>query len=127
MSFLFDTYALIEWYVQGNANYDPYFKPSVEGHLTKLSLLEFYHQVYHRMDRETAEKYRVHLTGYAKLAELTEEIIVESAAFRSEMLEEGKEPSYTDSVNYITAKHLDARLLTGDKEFEGMENVEFVR
>ena len=47
MSFLVDTYALIEWYVQRNERYAPYFDASIQKHLTKLTLLEFYCQVYH--------------------------------------------------------------------------------
>lgn len=83
MSFLVDTYGLIEWYVQGNPNYEPYFKSGAERHITKLSLLEFYHQVYHRVGKEAAEKYYEHLKGYSEIEDLTEEIIKESGAFRS--------------------------------------------
>lgn len=127
MSFLVDTYALMEWYVQGNSSYEPYFKPGVERHLTKLTLLEFYHQVYHRIGEETAEKYYAHLKGYSEIEDLTEHIIKESGAFRSKMLKKGKRLSYADCVNYVTAKQTNTKLLTGDKEFKGMESVEYVK
>ena len=51
MSFLVDTYALIEWYVQRNQPYAPYFDASIQKHLTKLTLLELYRQIYHRIAR----------------------------------------------------------------------------
>lgn len=35
--------------------------------------------------------------------------------------------SMTDCVGYCTAKKLGVKFLTGDKEFEDMENVEFVK
>lgn len=127
MSFVVDTYALFEWYVQGNPAYEPYFQPGSEKHLTVLTLLEFYHQVYHRIGKDTAERFYDHLKAYCKVEDLDDEIIKGSAAFRSSMLGEGKQPSYADSVNYVTARIIGARLLTGDREFEDMEDVEFVR
>ena len=127
MSFVVDTYALLEWYVQDNPRYEPYFRPEVERHLTLLTLLEFYHLVYHRMGEEMAEGLFGHLRAYCRVQELSDEIIKGSAAFRSRMLRAGKKPSYADSVSYVTAKVVGARLLTGDREFEGMEDVEFVR
>ena len=127
MSFVVDTYALFEWYVQGNPRYEPYFQPDAQRHLTVLTLLEFYHQIYHRMGESTAEEFYAHLKAYCKVEELTDESIRQSAAFRSRMLRGGKEPSYADSVNYVTAQIIGAKLLTGDKEFEDMEDVEFVR
>lgn len=35
--------------------------------------------------------------------------------------------SMTDCIGYILAKKLGIKFLTGDKEFEDMENVEFVK
>ena len=126
MSFLVDTYALIEWYVRKNEKYRHYFEPSVKRYLTKLTLLEFYHQMYHRMGKEIAERFSSHLKRYTEIAELKETIVKKSAIFRSEMLKKGKRLSYADCVNYVTAREIGAKLLTGDREFEKLENVEFV-
>jgi len=38
-----------------------------------------------------------------------------------------KNMSMVDCISYFQAKELDIKFLTGDKEFEGMENVEFVK
>jgi len=35
--------------------------------------------------------------------------------------------SYVDCIGYILAKELKVGFLTGDREFEGMDNVEFVK
>jgi len=35
--------------------------------------------------------------------------------------------SYVDCIGYIIAKQRNIKFLTGDKEFEYMENVEFVK
>lgn len=125
--FLLDTYALIEWYAQGNLNYAPYFEPDVEGYITKTTLLEFYHQIYHNLGKEKAEAYYTYITAYAEITELTEDIIKEAARFRTEMLRKKRKPSYGDCINYVTAKKIGAKLLTGDKEFKDLEDVEFVK
>ncbi|MEM2289517.1 MAG: PIN domain-containing protein [Candidatus Hadarchaeales archaeon] len=96
-------------------------------YLTKLTLLEFYYYVYHNRGKKSAEKYFSHLKRHADIVELTEEILKKSAIFRSEMLKKGKHFSYADCVNYVSAKELGAKLLTGGKEFKYLENVEFVR
>ena len=38
-----------------------------------------------------------------------------------------KDISITDYVGYFMAKNLGVKFLTGDKEFENFENVEFVK
>ena len=127
MSYLLDTYALIEWYGQKNPRYRPYFEPGVKKYITRLALLEFYFYICHNKDRETAERYYSHLKMYAEVVELTDDLIKKSAALRSKMMKRKKEPSYVDCVNYVAAEKVGARLLTGAREFEGMKNVEFVR
>ncbi|MEW5759256.1 MAG: PIN domain-containing protein [Candidatus Thermoplasmatota archaeon] len=127
MKFLLDTYALIEWYAQGNQNYAPYFKLDVERHITKTTLLEFYCQIYHNLGEKKAETYYSYITAYAEITELTEDIIKSAAVFRSKMMKKKKKLSYGDCINYITACKIGAKFVTGDKEFEELENVEFVR
>jgi len=38
-----------------------------------------------------------------------------------------KDTSITDCISYFMAKNLGIKFLTGDKEFENLENVEFVK
>ena len=38
-----------------------------------------------------------------------------------------KEMSMTDCISYFMAKELGIKFLTGDKEFENLENVEFAK
>ena len=49
----------------------------------------------------------------------------ESIKFRKE--QKKKDLSYTDCIGYIYAARNNMKFLTGDKEFEGMKNVEFVK
>ena len=52
-------------------------------------------------------------------------ILQEANAFKLFHLR--KRFSFADCVGYVTAKRFHARFLTGDYEFKGLENVEFVR
>ena len=38
-----------------------------------------------------------------------------------------KNMSMTDCISYMQAKELGIKFLTGDKEFEDLENVEFIK
>jgi predicted nucleic acid-binding protein len=41
--------------------------------------------------------------------------------------EKAKRLSYVDAIGYQLALEKNAKFLTGDKEFKGMKNVEFVK
>lgn len=129
MSYLVDTYALIEWYDKGNRAYDKYFKELKprDYYITRLTLLEFYYLLYHRKGEETAETYHGYLLSYFKLVELDDSLLKKSAIFKSEQLKKGRKMSYVDSVNYVAAKSMGIKILTGDDDFKGLSNVEFVK
>lgn len=128
MKYLIDTYALIEWYERGSEEYKPYILKiqSFGGYVTQLTLLEFYYIIYHRFGKETADNVYEEVTNYCETVALDEEIIKKTGEFKSKLLRD-KKMSYVDCVNYITAKHIGVKLLTGDDDFKGMENVEFVK
>lgn len=127
--YVIDTYALLEWFVQGNENYQKYFEIMDEkgGFITELTILEFYHRVFHRLGKEKADEVLDIITGNMKIIDLNLDLIKEAAVFRSVMLKKKEELSYTDCVNYIAAKNLKVKLLTGDNDFRTLENVEFVK
>jgi len=127
--YLIDTYALIEWFVEGSKNYERYFENinRESGFVTELTILEFYHRVFHKANKEKADEVLNIVLGNLKVIDLNVELIIEAAMFRSHMLRRKKDVSYADSVNYVAAKHLGVKLLTGDEAFRGMESVEFVK
>ncbi|OGJ19899.1 hypothetical protein A3K73_01065 [Candidatus Pacearchaeota archaeon RBG_13_36_9] len=51
--------------------------------------------------------------------------IPQSVKFRKE--NKKRELSYADCLGYVIARELNIRFLTGDKEFEDLPNVEFVK
>ena len=127
--YLVDTYALIEWFVHGNENYGKYFEiiDTKGAFVTELTILELYHKVFHSAGKEKAGEILDIVLGNMKILDLNLDVIKGAAIFRSKMLKEKKSFSYTDSVNYTAAKSLGIRLLTGDNDFKGMDNVEFVK
>ena len=57
--------------------------------------------------------------------EVDDDTFKEAIRFRKE--HKKKDLSYTDCIGYIYAKRNNLKFLTGDKEFENMDNVEFVK
>ena len=55
---------------------------------------------------------------------ITDDIVFDAMKFR--LHHKKKKFSYADSIGYVLAKKNNLVFLTSDKEFRGMENVEFV-
>jgi predicted nucleic acid-binding protein len=128
-SYLVDTYALFEWYVDGNPAYRPYFveMEGEESYTTYLTLLEFYHGIFHEAGKGTADEMLDLVLSYLRVVPLDVRSVKDAAIFRSEGLKAKKKYSYADSVNYVTAKHLHVPFLTGDQAFRDVPNVAFVK
>ncbi len=120
-NYFFDTYALYELVV-GNPNYTNFFS-DVGIITTRLNLMELYYGLLRDYDRKIADKYYNVFVGY--MVEINNETIKQAMVFR--LLNKNKKLSYVDCIGYILAKKRGIKFLTGDKEFEGMENVEFVK
>lgn len=90
---------------------------------TKLNLMELHYALLRTENKKTAdEKYDAY-RGF--VIEITDEIIKESNEFR--LANKKRDLSYVDCVGYVLAKKHQVKFLTGDKQFEDMENVEFVK
>lgn len=120
MPYFFDTYAIIE-IIKSNENYLPYGEEEIITSL--LNLGELYSALLKDFDEGTAEQWKKKLEG-SYLA-ITEDIIIKAMKFKFE--HQDKNFSFIDCVGYIVAKENNIKFLTGDKEFENVENVEFVK
>lgn len=120
MMHFFDTYAFIE-ILNGNPNYEKYI--DVEIATTKLNLMEVYYWILRKFGKERADKFYEETVQY--VSDLEDDIIKEAMIFR--LQNKSKEFSYADCVGYIFSKANGLKFLTGDKQFEKMENVEFVK
>ena len=62
------------------------------------------------------------------VVEISDEMLKEAIKFRkANKKKKKKDLSYTDCIGYVYAMKNNMIFLTGDKEFLGMKNVEFVK
>jgi uncharacterized protein len=118
--YFYDTYALIEL-VKKNKNYEYYSNFTL--YMLGQNLIELYYQLLIAYGEETAKKYYIVLKN--NIIEMDDEMIFEACRFRQK--HKKKHLSYVDCLGYTCAKMKGMKFLTGDKEFKGMDNVEFVK
>ncbi|MAG16147.1 hypothetical protein CMO88_03735 [Candidatus Woesearchaeota archaeon] len=118
--YFFDTYALIEIY-EGNEVYAKY--AGVDFFLTELNLFEFHYYLLRKVIANNADTDAQQLLRH--LADFNFELVKQASKFR--LKNKKKDLSMTDCIGYIYACENNLVFLTGDKEFKGMPNVEFVK
>ena len=118
--FFFDSYAILE-ILRGSENYKKYKECIIV--TTKLNLFEVFYSIL----KNTEEKnYDLLFERYYESAiDFDINVIKEAAKLRLKYKK--NDLSMTDCIGYILAKEWNIKFLTGDKEFENMENVEFVK
>ncbi len=122
-TFFADTYALYEM-SKGNPDYAKYASASeTEFITTRLNLMELYYAIHMRLDEETAESF--YGLFLPRAVGFEDDTIKRAMKFRLE--NRGKGISYIDALGYQAALENGVKFLTGDRAFEGMDNVEFVR
>jgi predicted nucleic acid-binding protein len=120
-SFFFDTYAFYEIIV-GNPNYMPFTK-GVKIVTTQLNLMELYYQLLSLYDKKQALEFFKRYEEF--IVPISNSIIIGAMDFRK--LHYKKDLSYVDCIGYTMAKKINIPFLTGDKQFEEMSNVKFVK
>ena len=119
-SYFLDTYALIE-IVNGNINYKKFLLSKL--FTSVFNLFELYFNLLKDYPEEIAKKYFLQFKEVA--IPIKDEYIFFASKFRLE--NKKKKFSYADSMGYAISKFNNLRFLTGDREFENLENVEFVK
>ena len=122
MKYFFDTYALLEIFY-GNERYWKYLDEEVV--TTRLNLMEVYYHLLREQGEDVAARYYDETVGYA--VSFDDEDIKEAMRFRLKLKTAGKNLSFVDALGYGIAKKLGIKFLTGDRAFEGMDNVEYVK
>lgn len=120
--FFFDTYALIE-IIKGNSNYSDYTKEQFI--TTRLNLMELYYALLRIFDGEKADHF--FNTFLPSCVPVGNDVIKAAMRFRLQQRKEGNLISYIDCIGYFIALENNIRLLTGEKHFIGLRNVEFVK
>ena len=115
----FDTYALIE-VLKGNSQYEPYRDQPIV--TTLLNLGELY---YYLLKNGYSETLKIMKRFSKQLILLDESVVYSAMEFKYE--NRGKNLSMVDCIGYIAALKAKMPFLTGDKEFENLPGVEFVK
>lgn len=120
VSFLADTYALIE-ILKGNPRYKKYVKRIK--FTTQLNLYELYVQSLKEGDKTMAQQN--YFVFKSLVINIKDKYIFRAGAFKLEHSK--KRLSYVDALGYAIAEIEGLRFLTGDREFERIKNVEYVK
>jgi len=120
VTYFLDSYAIMEM-IKGNKAYEPYIH--AEFITTIMNLYEIYYNLLKVSGEEEAHQ---RFMDFRELAvEVCDEHIFLASKFR--MKHTTKDVSYIDSLGYAIAMLNHIQFLTGDKAFEHMENVAFVK
>lgn len=121
VTFFFDSYALIEIY-EKNLKYERYSKVNVV--TSYFQIYEVYHiLIKNGYSTQEIEDFFDFLKNLC--IELNFDWIPKSVELRREYNK--RDLSYVDCLGYVIARDLGIKFLTGDKEFEDLPNVEFVK
>ena len=118
--YFFDSYAIIEL-ISGNTKYEK-FKDAIII-TNSLNISEVFYSLLLKIEEATARKI-INQINF-ELVEITPQISMESAIFKFK--NKNKKLSYADCIGYICSIQNNLLFLTGDKEFENLPNVEFVK
>jgi len=119
IGYFFDSYAIIEL-LKENPAYAIFKEEKIN--ITIFNLAEIY---WHFLleNEETAES--VYKKFRDSVTEIDDETIKDAMKFRKK--HKNRDLSYTDCIGYIYAIKNNLIFLTGDKEFENIPNVKFVK
>jgi uncharacterized protein len=115
-----DTYALIEIHWQ-----NPKFFHLINQQIviTDITMAEFYQWLYKEYDQLTADYWERKWEASCK--SVSRNVLLRAVRFRQD--NKKKCYSFFDCVGYIFAKENNMTFVTGDKEFKGLSQVEFIR
>lgn len=120
VGYFLDSYAVIE-YLNDNPNYQ-YYIDKFSGMLTYYNIMQI---TYGFIDSGNTKVSLLVDALWHLIVEPTKEELVESVKFRKKHAK--KRLSYADCLGYVIALKRKVKFLTGDKQFKGMKNVEFVK
>lgn len=118
-AYFFDSYAIIEL-IEGNPAYLPYKQSRMV--TTTLNLIEVHYHLLRKFGEAFAEAF------FSSLIQATVDYV--PSITRANIMRyslRSRDVSTPDCLGYIVAQSAGMKFLTGDKEFEKMPNVEFVK
>lgn len=118
--FFFDSYALIEVF-KGNKNYERYKKAKVI--TSYFHVFEIYYSLMREHKKEEIEDFFETIREFCVSLKFD---WIPKASFLKQIYNK-RDLSYADCLGYVIAKDMGIKFLTGDKEFENLPDVEFVK
>ena|SRR3989338_8079570 len=122
MKYFFDTYALIEIFLQ-NPKYENYTLNPIEAGTTIFNIMELHFYCLKNFGDGEAEK--IYNLVSSLIISTDDDIIKDANKFKLANLK--KRLSFTDCIGYLSSIKLNLKFVTGDYAFKGLENVEFVQ
>jgi predicted nucleic acid-binding protein len=120
MNYFFDSYAIIE-VINHNPAYQSFQTEKIVTNALNLGEVYFYFLKLH--GQQTADYWMQTLKF--ELLDISLEAALAASRFRFEHRK--RSFSYPDCIGYVTALNQNRKFLTGDREFKGLPNVEFVK
>ncbi len=120
VEYFFDSYAVIEL-IDGNPRYAKYSNKSFA--ITIFNLAEIYWFAIREYGEKIAD--RIYEKFKIFVVDIDDEILKEAMKFK--IKNKKKRLSYADCIGYVCTLKNNLIFLTGDKEFESLKNVEFVK
>lgn len=122
--FFGDTYALIEL-LKGNPNYEGYSQSDLV--TTEINILELTYALFRDFGRDETANVITFIRFKIEIVPAEDSDYLNASEFRLSANRTGKKLSLVDALGYSYSRKLGIKFLTGDKEFSGMENVEYVK
>ncbi len=119
-----DTYALVE-ILRGSPAYERYAGRELV--TSKFNLLELAYALTRDYGKEKAVGVLKMVRAFITIIKPADEDYAEASVLRIELKKQGKNLSLIDALGYVLAKRLKIPFLTGDREFEELDDVEYVK
>jgi predicted nucleic acid-binding protein len=118
--YVFDAYALFE-ILHGNSSYHAYTEQTPI--VNPFILGEYCHGLLKEMEYEKAHRLAHEYEPFSQSVDVR--LMLDASTMKRKYSKQNL--SFTDCIGYLHAKKMGVKFLTGDKQFEHMENVEFVK
>ncbi len=120
MEYFFDSYAIIE-IIKQNESYLKF--ENITMITNSLHLAEVYYFLLRIYNERTADYYMSNLDF--SFLDITPELSIKASRLKHKHRKQ--KLSYADCIGYITALENNMKFVTGDKQFENMKDVEFLK
>ncbi len=119
-----DTYALIEL-LKGNPSYDRYSNADLV--TTEFNMLELTYALLRDFGRRETVNVIDFMRRKIEVIPTEDPDYLDASEFRLSVNKTGKKLSLVDALGYSCSRKLGIKFLTGDREFNGMDNVEYIK